>query len=129
MMSHNSGESWGLAVHKYSIYTVGDDNQLLVWNMKTRQVEEMYTLWTKAMEKKDGVSARLKKNKSQKKMTASTMSKLGPGFQARACAVNQKERHIAIAFNDCKIVIKSLFQLESYLDVLYEPNEWCECLE
>lgn len=97
--------------------------------MKTRQVDEMYTLWTKEMEKKDGIGARLKKNKSQKKCTASTMSKLGPEFQARALAINTKERHIAIAFNDSKIVIKSLYNLDSYLHVLYDADEWSECLE
>jgi hypothetical protein len=57
------------------------------------------------------------------------MYKLGPEFQASACSVNKKELHIAIAFNDGKIVIKNLSELESFLDVLRDPSEGCECLE
>lgn len=129
MMSHNSGEAWGLAIYKHYIYSCGDDNQLFVWNMKTRQVDEAYTLWTKEMEKKDGVEAKLKRNYSKKKMTASTLSKKDPPYQARALAVSNKNKHIAIAFNDTKIVIKSLYALDSYLHVLYDLDEWSECLE
>ena len=129
MRSHNNGEAWGLAIHKHHIYTCGDDNQLLVWNMKRREVEAMYPLWTKEMEKKDGVKAKIKRNKAFKKNTASTMSSKPVHQQARAIAINTKENHVAIAFNDCKIVIKHLYNLESYLHVLYDPKEWCECLE
>jgi hypothetical protein len=56
MRSHHSGEAWGLAVHNGLIYTVGDDSQLLVWNMETRQLEGMYNLWAKAVEKKHGAN-------------------------------------------------------------------------
>ena len=129
MRSHNSGEAWGLAIYKHYIYSCGDDNQLLVWNMKTRQVDEAYTLWTKETESKDGVRAKLKRNYAKKKMTASTLSKLDPPYQARALAVSHKEKHLAVAFNDTKVVIKSLYSLDSYLHVLYDCNEWAECLE
>jgi hypothetical protein len=62
-------------------------------------------------------------------MNAITTGKLAPKFQARACTVNKEKSHIAIAFNDGKIVIKSLSDLKSNLYVLNNPNEWCECLE
>ncbi|CAI2383913.1 unnamed protein product [Moneuplotes crassus] len=129
MKSHNNGEAWGVAVHKNKIYTVGDDNQLIVWDMVRREVSEAYTLWTKENEKKEGVKQKTKKNRSMKKMTASSMSNKKPFYQARAIAINPHEKHMAIAFNDCKIVIKHLYNLDEHIHVIYDPKEWCECLE
>lgn len=129
MRSHYSGEAWGLAIYKHYIYTCGDDNQLIRWNMKSRQVDECHKLWSKAFESEAGVSVAMKKNKAMKKNTASSLSKRKPQYQARALAVSNVNKHLAVAFNDTKIVIKSLYDLENYLYVLYDCTEWCETME
>lgn len=129
MKSHNDGEAWGVAIHKHHIYTCGDDNQLIVWNMRRREVEAVHTLWTKQMEKKDGVKQRIKRSQTHKRNTASSTSSKKPHQQARAIAINTRENHVAVAFNDCKIVIKHLFNLDEHLHVIYDPKEWCEILE
>lgn len=71
-----------------------------------------------------GIKAKMKRNKAFKKNTASTMSRKPVNQQARAIAINSKEKHVAIAFNDCKIVIKHLYNLELNICVLYDPKEW-----
>ena len=92
--------------------------------MKRREVDAVHLLWTKENEKKEGVKARTKKNKSLKKYTASTMSTKKVHQQARAIALNTHHNHLAIAFNDCKIVIKHLHNLDEHVHVIYDPKEW-----
>lgn len=88
--------------------------------MKARKVDESHVLWDEKMENEAGVATKLKKNISNKKNTASSLSKCPPNQQGRALAVNVKQKHLAIAFNDSKIVIKSLYDLSGYLYVLYD---------
>jgi hypothetical protein len=68
--------------------------------MKARKVDESHVLWDDQMEKEAGVATKLKKNISNKKNTANSLSKYPHNQQARALAVNVKQKHLAIAFND-----------------------------
>ena len=106
MWSHNSGEVWGICVYKHYVYTCGDDNNIYKWNFKTKSVDEAMPWWTQKNEDEIGVKVHSKKNISKKKMTASSMSHVKEMYQTRALAVNTKFKHIAVAFNDWKIVIR-----------------------
>lgn len=106
MCSHNSGEVWGIALYKHYIFTWGDDNNLYKWNYKAKSVDDTIPLWTKNDEDTLGLKVHTKKNASQKKMTASSLSRVNQMYQARGLACNSKFKHIAIAFNDWKIVIR-----------------------
>lgn len=129
MRSHYAGEAWGLAVYKHYIYTCGDDNQLIKWDIKRRTAVDSYLLWTKENEKSSGIGTLPQKDLLKKKNTASSLSKLAPAYQARALAISERHKHLAVGFNDGKVVIKKLSDPSTNLHVLYESNEWSEVME
>lgn len=94
MQGHSTGETWGLAIgNDGNVYTTADDNQVLCFNPKIKQVE-MSGIVNTTPGKKFKIGG------------ASTLSVLPPNQHSRAVAVNSKG-HVAIGMNDGSVSVRT----------------------
>lgn len=85
MHSHSEGELWGLdLMADGTVTTSADDNQICVWDMKSRKLKKSSKLTDRAVAAKKG--------------GASTLSTLSPSQCSRAVAC--KDGQIVAAGND-----------------------------
>ena len=120
MSSHFDGEVWGLSVshEEPEIFaTVADDNQLKIWNTAERRC-----IYSMILEENPG--------KAREAGTgASTMAKTPPNQQARCVAISPSTDHVAIGFNDGKVMVKAgLFDLLNQLAKFKHAKEWIETM-
>ena len=120
MSSHSDGEAWGLAVSERNpdiAVSVGDDNQLKVWNLEQHICVESLELEAKAGKaRKVGIGA-------------STLARTAPNQQARCVTINPNSGHIAIGFNNGKLMIKAgINALDNTLARFKHAKEWIEAM-
>lgn len=93
VQSHNSGEVWGLAQSDNTIYTTGDDNQVIMWDPASRKLVSKAPVNT--------VKRKAKRNR------ASTQGEYPDSQSARAVAVNMcGNKDICVCANDGSVTIR-----------------------
>ena len=105
MTSHCDGEVWGLDVvslggGEYRMLTSADDNRVLAYNIKTKQVLA------------EGIvnqpSTKKTKDKGGFKGGASSMSSQPANCQSRCVAYNDTLKHLAVADNKGHVTIRTI---------------------
>jgi len=113
MKSHNDGEVWGLTQTGSTIYSSGDDNQVLQYDPTSKCVTATFCV-NEAVRK-------AKKNK------ASTMGKMPESQASRGLA--SSEAYIAVCANDGSVTIRSTEDPGAILHELQDADEWVEVAE
>ena len=112
MQSHNDGEVWGLDQDACTVWTSGDDNQVIQWDPVERKLKQRGIVNTERR--------RAKKNK------ASTLSKHPESQCARCVAVNKVNGDIAVGANDGSVTIRTCDDLNTFKHELRDSREWVE---
>lgn len=117
MKSHDSGETWGLAIADNDHFvTAGDDNKIFTWNIKNRKWVAESDLCDEDAKSKAG--------------GASSLTELAPSKCGRAVAVNVNGNgHVAVGHNDGRVTVrKGAKNLNNVLHTLKDSAEWIEAM-
>ena len=135
--SHGDGETWGLTMIRedgiWMYLTSGDDNKLLLHDIKLRKVVGDGVIQTvadiKSLPKKKKIGG------------ASSQSSMQPHQQSRALAYNFHLNHLAVGHNDGAVSIRQVegieeaasgdanVKLDNIQHVIKDPKEWIEVIE
>lgn len=125
---HYDGETWGLDIKDGIIYSTGDDNLLMEWDIAKHTLMRATPLLTDSEMK---TYAKVVDKLAVKSITAATYSSFPPEQCARAIAVSSLNKHAAIGFLDGKILIRKL-EKKTYgtmKKIMHDPKEWCEVIK
>lgn len=117
MVSHSSGETWGLdIVDDNTFVTSGDDNQLFAWSIKNRKSTQAAEICDEDAQSKSG--------------GASSLTEFAPSKCARAVAVNSAGNgHVAVGHNDGRVTVRGgVNDLKKVAYTLQDSAEWIEAM-
>ena len=126
--THHVGETWGLDFHDNKIYSVGDDNKFMEWDIVSHEC----TMSMPLLNDKEAKNHSKSVAKGGKKARNATASKQ-PGSQpdakcARAVAINEHRSHVAMGYLDGKIIVRSFDKKKEIKYALHEAKEWSEVI-
>jgi len=99
---HNDGELWGLDVHPRDTgqcVTAGEDNQIIIWDLKTHQVKTVGTINSAPAQRR------------RKRERAATSSAQPAQCCARAVSYSPNGQHVALGTNEGEVAIYETGQL------------------
>lgn len=113
MRSHSDGEAWGLHVDGDHVWTSGDDNKVMMWNVAGHCCDKQ-------------VKVTDRKERQKRGRGASTLSDLPHSQCSRAVTCNGD--WLCIAGNDGKVSIRAKSDPDTEHKLLSDSLEWIECM-
>ena len=130
MNTHYSREEWGMGIQDDSLYSWGDDDQLIERDYKTHQTISVYSMTDNNPENIDmnAFKVGLLGQAAAKIMSIKKEGELEDKFESDL-AINETLNHLAMSHFRGKLIIKPSNNPITTMTTLSNPKNSCECME